>query len=385
MTTALLNSNHTRSSRTKQIILLVEDNEFMRKVTVPHLVEAGFEVMVAETGAKGIEIARTVRPDIIVCDIHLPDVDGYAVLRALRADKQTVLTPFIFLTSDPDRSAQRKGMELGADDFLTKPVHYKDLLFAIYAQLTKYKHMFKVYTEQKEKLQATQQRLSLMVAHELRTPIASLTMAHELMTWRLEGLSHDQMLELLNTMEAGIRRLRHLSEQMVLLTQLETGILTLQNIQRGGGLMGTWTLITAAIDLAREFDYRKKSVQVNLDERERFGMVLCNPGSLKHALAELINNAIAFSIAHSEVKIGQWQEDGMVWISITDRGPGIPADKLEAVQQNFEQLERDKQEQQGMGLGLPLAKGIIEAHGGKLVINSMVQQGTQVLVGLPSA
>jgi len=373
------------ATRTKQVVLLIEDNEFMRKITASHLQDADFLVCTATNGKEGITLARQEKPAVVLCDLRLPDIDGYAVLRALRADRSTALTPFIFLTSDQDLSARRKGMELGADDFLTKPIHYKDLLFAIHAQLTKYKHMFKVYTEQKEKLHAAQQQLSLMVAHELRTPIASLMMAHELMSWRLESLSSEQMLELLNTMDAGIRRLRHLSEQMVLLTQLETGVLVESSIRRNGALMGTWTLITAAIDLAREFDYRKKGVAVTMDERDRFGMVMCNPGSLKHALAELINNAIVFSPPAGEVRIAQWQEDGTAWVSITDQGPGIPPDKLEAVQRSFEQVEREKQEQQGMGMGLPLAKGIISAHGGKLLINSRLENGTQVLVGLPLA
>jgi two-component system, sensor histidine kinase and response regulator len=365
-------------------ILIVEDNEFMRRMSRRHLEEAGFRVIEAENGAMGIRYASDYTPNLILCDLRMPDIEGYDVLRAVRAEKATALTPFIFLTSTHDPVARRRGMELGADDFLTKPVHYKDLLFAIHSQLEKYDHMFRVYHDQREALRQTQRQLSLMVAHELRTPLVSIKMAHDIMRWKLEQLSQEDMAELLLTMDGGIRRLRHLVEQMVLITQLETGILTYEAIVLENPIiMQTYDLLSSAIDLAREFDYRGSKVRVKLDERDRFTAVICHPASLRHALAELVNNAITFSPSEGEVLISQWKAESSIWVSIVDRGVGMSSENLALAFKGFRQIDRERHEQQGMGMGLPLAKGIIEVHGGTLEVNSVVGQGTQVIIRLP--
>jgi two-component system sensor histidine kinase/response regulator len=275
-------------------------------------------------------------------------------------------------------------MELGADDFLTKPIHYKDLLFAIHSQLEKYDHMFRVYNDQKEALHQAQQQLSLMVAHELRTPLVSIKMAHEIMRWKLEQLTQQEMQALLETMDSGIRRLRHLTEQMVLITQLETGVLSYEGIVlQNPIIMALWDIVTAAADLAREFDYRGVNVRIRLDDRDRFATVICHPASLKHALAELINNAITFSPSGGEVVVSQWRAEGAVWVSVVDRGPGMQPEQVRLAFEGFRQLNRDRHEQQGMGMGLTLAKRIIEVHGGALEVNTVPDQGTQVILRLP--
>ena len=94
-----------------------------------------FEPLAAENGRVGVEMARKERPDLILCDIMMPDLDGHGVLSELRADKSTASIPFIFLTAKGEKSDQRSGMNLGADDYLTKPVNKADLLNAIRSRI----------------------------------------------------------------------------------------------------------------------------------------------------------------------------------------------------------------------------------------------------------
>jgi signal transduction histidine kinase len=122
---------------------------------------------------------------------------------------------------------------------------------------------------------------------------------------------------------------------------------------------------------------------VNVEAYNPEALVTCDPSSLRHALAELIANAAAFSASNGEIVRTEWASDGMVWITISDSGPGIPDDDLERVFEPFYQANRRRFEQQGIGLGLPLAKGIIEMHGGSLELQSRVGQGTLVTVCLP--
>jgi signal transduction histidine kinase len=105
--------------------------------------------------------------------------------------------------------------------------------------------------------------------------------------------------------------------------------------------------------------------------------------ALKHALAEVITNALNFSPQSGEVVVTQWEANGYAWLTITDHGPGIPEDRLKLTLKEYEQLDRKTQEQQGMGLGLPLANRIIEAHSGMLQINSVVGSATRVTIKLP--
>ncbi len=116
-------------------ILIIEDEPEMRRNIVALLRFSGYEACEAENGRLGLELARRVRPDLILCDVMMPEMDGHAVLRALQADSNLALTPFIFLTAKGEKDDLRSGMNLGADDYLTKPVANRDLVQAVEARL----------------------------------------------------------------------------------------------------------------------------------------------------------------------------------------------------------------------------------------------------------
>jgi len=118
-------------------ILLIEDNEDVRNNTAEILELSNYEVIVAENGKTGIEKALEHLPDLIICDIMMPVLDGYGVLHAVHKNNTIKNTPFIFLTAKTERSDFRKGMELGADDYITKPFSGTELLNAVDSRLKK--------------------------------------------------------------------------------------------------------------------------------------------------------------------------------------------------------------------------------------------------------
>lgn len=118
-------------------ILLIEDNPEVRENTSEILFLANYEVLVAENGKIGVDIAQRQKPDLIICDIMMPELDGYGVLHILSKNEQTAAIPFIFLTAKTEKTDIRKGMNLGADDYLTKPFDDTDLLNAIEARFRK--------------------------------------------------------------------------------------------------------------------------------------------------------------------------------------------------------------------------------------------------------
>jgi hypothetical protein len=118
-------------------ILLIEDHDEIRENTAEILGMAGFEVKTAANGRDGVALAREAHPDLVVCDIMMPILDGYGVLHLFRRDDALSRIPFIFLTAKAERSDQRKAMELGADDYLTKPFSELELLAAVEARFQK--------------------------------------------------------------------------------------------------------------------------------------------------------------------------------------------------------------------------------------------------------
>jgi len=118
-------------------ILLIEDNPEVRENTGEILTLADYEVISAENGKRGVELAQKTNPDLIICDIMMPELDGYGVLHILSKKPETAGIPFIFLTAKTEKTDIRKGMNLGADDYLTKPFDDTDLLNAIEARLRK--------------------------------------------------------------------------------------------------------------------------------------------------------------------------------------------------------------------------------------------------------
>lgn len=118
-------------------ILVIDDNQDIRDNTAEILELAGYRVSKAENGKRGVDIALKEKPDVIVCDIMMPELDGYGVLHLLRKNQDTQNIPFIFLTAKTERSDFRKGMEMGADDYITKPFDDIELLNAVEVRLKK--------------------------------------------------------------------------------------------------------------------------------------------------------------------------------------------------------------------------------------------------------
>src|SRR5215210_481297 len=121
----------------EKTVLVIDDNNELRENTAEILELAGYKTLTAENGKKGVEIAVKEKPSLIICDIMMPELDGYGVLHLLRKNPDTESIPFIFLTAKTERSDFRKGMEMGADDYITKPFDDSELLSAVEARLKK--------------------------------------------------------------------------------------------------------------------------------------------------------------------------------------------------------------------------------------------------------
>ncbi|WP_192823461.1 response regulator [Rufibacter sp. LB8] len=136
----------------KTRILIIEDNLDIRESSAEILELSGYDVMQAPDGKVGVDLALQHLPDLILCDIMMPEMDGFGVLYLLRKNQATATIPFIFLTAKAERVDIRKGMEMGADDYLTKPFDDMELLVAVESRLTKKQQLQDFYSQPLENL-----------------------------------------------------------------------------------------------------------------------------------------------------------------------------------------------------------------------------------------
>ena len=149
-------------------ILVIDDEAWLREMVHMALAQKGYDVVEAENGAEGVEVARKALPDLVLCDVNMEKGDGYSTLSSLRQEATTASIPFILMTGLADHAGMRHGMELGADDYLPKPFTIEGLYAAVEARLRKAQT---VREEAERKLAHLRDNISLMLPHELRTPL----------------------------------------------------------------------------------------------------------------------------------------------------------------------------------------------------------------------
>jgi signal transduction histidine kinase len=369
------------SEMTRQAtLLIIDDEDNLREDLVQMLVLDGFTVFEAANGQAGIDLARTVQPDLIICDVTMAGIDGFGVLETLRQDAVLATTPFIFLTARVDRADLRRGMRTGADDYLTKPFTYVEVLEAIQTRLHYHRN---IANQALTQLDEVKTRLAHVVAHELRTPLLSITTTQDLLSRELDYLSREQVEELLQLLREGSTRLLHVVEQMVLMTHLETGLMSREVIREKGLATSVWSALVSAVNLARQFAYRNETGNLDIQFAEQDATILGHTPTLVHVLAEVITNAFNFSPANSPIHLLGWLDEYRVYIQIQDKGPGLPPEKIGQVLRPYSQVNRDQCEQQGLGLGLYLTQQIVMAHGGILHLNNLPEGGACVTIELP--
>ena len=355
-------------------ILVIEDTQGVREEIVDILGFEGFDVRQAANGRLGYEAAVADPPDLVVCDLMMPELDGYGTLEALRANPATAAVPVLFLTARADRPDMRRAMELGADDYLTKPFSAEDLLKAIEATLAKRKQV-KEHAE--EQLTTLRTQLARALPHELRTPLQTIVGYADLLR-DPAGLSSFDEVALMGTriLEAA-QRLERMTENFLFYAQLNMTAAPLQPSATGathdGGVLTRNLATKQAAASGRAADLRLDVADVGC------GLV---PKHFTKVVEELVDNAFKFSSAGSVVDVALVATPTGVRLTIRDHGRGMDPDQIARVGA-YMQFDRALHEQQGCGLGLGIAQRIATLWDGALTIERPEDGGTRVVVTLP--
>src|SRR6266436_2683289 len=350
-------------------ILVVDDEESVRELIVEILEGAGFRVSTASDGAQGLERMEAATPELVLSDINMPGMDGYAFYEGVRARPQWDGVPFVFLTGRGEPMEVLAGKELGADDYVVKPFTPEELLVAVRARLAR---RAQLEAFQERHVAEVKRAILSTLNHEFRTPITWLVGYAELLRDSKGDLNPEQMRQLLDGILAGSARLVRLVEDLVLLVDLHSGEArrTFRRLKRP---------LEDLPSLLRELVQRERAaadargVRLRVDVPERLPAVLGEPEQLGNAISRLLDNAIKFSRKPgSQVTVAATTQGSRVVIEVRDEGIGVRPEELARISDLFYQSDRATLEQQGLGSGLTIARGILSFHGGTLGLSSQL-------------
>lgn len=374
---------HVRKERRKRssmrTVLVIEDDPDVLDNVLDLLQGEGFLTVGASSGEEGLEAIRKHQPSLVLCDIMMPGMDGLDVLRHIREDEAMSAIPVIFLTARAARADYREGMDLGADDYLTKPFTADELLGAVRSRLTRHDEQGHWY---QQRLRDLRNNLSRNLPHELRTPLSSILGYSQFLLEVYDTADVEEVRDMLEEINRAGRRLERLIENYHLYAQLELAATdpgrqtTLFNL----GLCHPENIIPEAAEEQAHLAERSDDLTVDVEP----GKVRMQDDYLQKVAEELVRNAFMYSQPGSAVRVSGNVEGEHYQFDVADEGRGLPEDQLDKIGA-FIQFDRDKHEQQGLGLGLSLTQRLVELYRGRLYLRSEPGQGMTVRVQLPLA
>ena len=358
-------------SNPKSQILLVDDNADMRDY-LKRLLSQRWQVETAANGALALNLIQQQLPDLVLTDVMMPEVDGFALLKALRADPVTKSIPIILLSARAGEEATISGLEAGADDYLIKPFFARELVARVEMQL----QMSRLRSEQSAN--RLKNEFLMTVTHELQAPLAAiLTWARLLQT---KPFDQTKMARALATIERNATVEAKLVKDLLDISSILSGKVQLQ-LQR----VNLVTLTKEVVTTLRETTGAKQ-IQLALDIPDGVEIsVLGNPDRLQQILANLLDNAIKFTHSGGQVDIRLERLGSVAQISVSDTGIGIAPEFLPKVFDRFSQAEVPSSHSPGgVGIGLAIARHLVELHKGTIEVASEgVGRGATFTVKIP--
>lgn len=350
-------------------IVLIEDNLPLQKVMEFLLAANGYAVAPFASGPPALEIIAASPPDLILCDIALQGMDGYEILRRVREMKVGIEIPFLFLSALTERDHVRKGMDLGADDYLTKPISSASLLAAVRARIDRsislqdlVEHKFQEY--QKQKL--------LSLPHEVLTPLNGILGGVAILREEIDNRDAG-VRECLEIIESSAERLEKTLLKYLYYLELKSGLFPI--CKRRTDVDAGLVVASVSTKMARE-EEREGDLVLHTQE-------VCVPCGecLENVLAEVVSNAFKFSAAGSKVEVRMATEPERVRITCRDEGVGMTEEEIAAIGP-FVQFHRKRREQQGLGLGLAICRELVKCEGCSFQIRP-AEPGLIVELSLP--
>lgn len=383
------------SSENPATVLVVDDMPANLGVLSDFLRDRNFKVLIAKDGKSAIRKAEKAQPDIILLDIMMPVMDGFEACRILKSQESTQEIPIIFMTALADTVDKVKGFDLGAADYITKPIQQEEVL----ARITNHIHLRKLQCElearnvelEKRSLESQEARriaeasnraksaFLATMSHELRTPLNAILGYTDMLFEDAREFGLDNLSSDLDRVRTAGKQLLHLINDVLDIARIESGKMELRQESFSIQDMLTQTETMFRPLLALHKNRLVKHVEENIGAMEGDEI------KTRQIVLNLLSNAAKFT-REGEITLTVRREDEHLLVEVRDTGIGIPQDQLDQIFRPFTQVDNSHTRQHdGSGLGLAICEHYCQLLGGEITAESELGRGSMFRVRLPLA
>lgn len=343
-------------------ILVVDDDEIIRKLLRRVLERSGFVVDEAGSGEGALEQIEAHRPDLILLDVVMDGIDGFITCRKIKNTEGMQEVPIIFVTGRSDTGSIVEGLDAGGSDYITKPINRHEALARIRNHL-KMRVLMKFqreFIDGLKKANLAKNRIIGIASHDLRNPIASIRGLSEFLA-EAGPLTPDQM-EIAMTIQTTSDSMLHLVDELLDLSVIESGE---ERSEREP--CSIYEIVSSSLNIY-QFTANKKSIKLKLqDEGEIPELLLLDKMQFRRLVDNVLSNAVKYSPAETSVQVTMAREEHLLKIIVEDEGPGIPEDEMHKLFTDFGKTSvQPTGNETSTGLGLSICKKIVETHKGRI-------------------
>ncbi len=368
----LLEAGTSSSLHKMKTILVIDDSQLLVKTYTMVLRQKGYHVIEADSGVTGLAMARKHLPDLIISDIDMPGGDGATLLREIRRDPELKSKQVVLMTGRLDLVTPRKGMEDGADDFLVKPVSLDTFQSCVEARFHRVAISWRVEDQMLAKLRTW---IPHQLPHEFFTPMAGIIGLLDILRSDFPSFTPAEVSDIHNDIYKSALQVHRTLRNYLLMLDLQTAA-----YEPTPPPLSPQEAEESIRDGIREA-LRQNERQQDVSFQANACSISVKPGDLSRIVDELVDNACKFSRRGSPVTV-TLDADGR--LIVTDKGRGLTAEDIKRIE-TFQQFDRKKHEQQGLGLGLVLVQKLTALSGAKFFVKSQSGEGTQVEIAFPSS
>ncbi|HEY0075573.1 MAG TPA: response regulator [Abditibacteriaceae bacterium] len=376
----------TSNLLTPGAILLVEDTMTMRLLLADQIEQMGHEVITARHGKEALELLEKREFDLVLLDITMPEMDGFAVLKILKDDARWQHLPVLMISGLDEQEAVIRCIAMGADDFLHKPCDPILLRARVGACLEKKRfhdqreemlHQLRCNNEELRKFEELRDSLTNMIVHDLRAPLTAIITGLEMIEF-LPGISPDQRDELIAMAHQGGKTLMGMINDLLDISKMEAGEIQLQC-----GPVRVGELVEISVHQIKTL-LLDRNLQFEQSIAEDLPILWCDASKISRVIVNLLGNAIKFTPTGGQISLTTQLIGDSVQFSISDTGEGIPREAFGRIFEKFGQVEsRQSGRKMSTGLGLTFCKMTVEAHGGQIWLDSQIGQGSTFYFTVP--
>jgi signal transduction histidine kinase len=362
----------------KGTLLIVDDTEANLGVLFDFLSNNGFKVLVAGDGKRAIQKAKYAKPDLILLDVMMPGIDGFETCKILKSDEQTQEIPVIFMTALADTVDKVKGFQLGAADYLTKPIQHEEVLARVTSQLhfSTLKKQLEARTVELEKRNMELDAFAHTVAHDLKNPLNAIIGYTEMLVAECspDTPPDEELIETLHRVEQAGHKMVNIINALLLLA----GVTKQAKVEKQP--LGMSEIINQVM---QRLSYMIKEYQADIKLPESWPVALGYAPWVEEVWANYVSNALKYGGKPPRIELGANSEKkGMIRFWIRDNGPGLTEKAKAKLFTPFTRLHTGNVE--GHGLGLSIVQQVVEKLGGQVGVESSEDQGCLFYFTLPT-